>query len=161
MPRHRPPHHKPHHHRSSAIASFIDVERLDAALAPWLPDEGERAFVLRCVLDEGPSHHRGANFVLLGLLAELARRLGVEGPVDGPSRPFHMRLPPHLEDEIDDDEWPVGVPERALATLAAADPRTLDAMVDCVTDGPPQHAVANVLMLQLLDAMLAKTGGGR
>ncbi|MBL8924421.1 MAG: hypothetical protein JNJ54_36570 [Myxococcaceae bacterium] len=138
--------------------SFIDAGRLDAALAPWVPDADERAFVLRCVLEEGPSHHRGANFVLLSLLVDLTQRLGVKAPGAGRSRPFPMRLPPHLEEEIDDDEWPLGVPERPLVALASNDERALDAMVDCMTDGPPQHALANVLMLQLLDAMLAKVG---
>jgi hypothetical protein len=157
-------HHDRHkkHHRRSAIDSFIDDARLDAALAPWVPDAAERAFLLRCVLDEGPAHHRGSNFVLLSLLVELAHRLGVKTPpAPGRVRPFAMRLPPHLEDEIDDDEWPIGVPERALVALAPDDERAVDAMVDCVTDGPPQHALANVLMLQLLDAMLAKVGSDR
>jgi hypothetical protein len=28
-------------------------------------------------------------------------------------------------------------------------------MIDCVTDGPPQHALANAVMLCVLDAVLA------
>ncbi|MCU0698806.1 MAG: hypothetical protein MUC96_20075 [Myxococcaceae bacterium] len=145
-------HHDKHHRRASA--SFIDEDALGEALRRFVPDRADRAFLLRCVLDEGPTHHRGANFVLLSLLVELARRLGVDGPAPGAVRPFPMRLPPHLEDEIDDDAWPLGVPEAAMAALAGDDRRAIDAMVDCLTDGPPQHAVANVLMVQLLDAML-------
>lgn len=149
-------HHKPPHHQRHATA-FIDLEALERSLAPWLPDDAERAFVLRCVLEEGPAHHRGANYVLLTLLARLADRLGVKTPARGAQRPFEMRLPPHLEDEIDEREWPVGVPERALELLAK-DERAAEAMTDCLTDGPPQHAVANVLMVQLLVAMLERAG---
>jgi hypothetical protein len=153
-------HHHDKHHRRSA-AGFIDQAQLDEALRRFVPDRSDRAFLLRCVLDEGPTHHRGANFVLLSLLVELARRLGVDAPAPGPTRSFPMRLPPHLEDDIDEDEWPIGVPESAMVALAKDDARAVDAMVDCLTDGPPQHAVANVLMVQLLDAMLHRVAGGR
>lgn len=156
MPKH---HHKPHkRHGSSAVTSFISIRELSHALAPWLPDEADRQFVLRCVLDEGPAHHRGSNYVLLSMLVALAQKLGVSAPSQSPVRPFEMRLPPHLEDEIDEREWPLGVPVRALEALAPGDERALDAMIDCVTDGPPQHAVANVLMLHLLTAMLERAG---
>lgn len=148
-------HDKPHHKRHAA--AFIDVGALERSLAPWLPDAEERAFVLRCVLEEGPAHHRGANYVLLGLMTRLAERLGVKAPAAGAQRPFEMRLPPHLEEEIDERAWPLGVPERALELLAKDD-RAADAMTDCLTDGPPQHAVANVLMVQLLVAMLERAG---
>lgn len=147
-------HHKPHHKRHAA---FIDVGALERALAPWLPDAEERAFVLRCVLEEGPAHHRGANYVLLALMTRLAERLGVNAPAAGAQRPFEMRLPPHLEEEIDERAWPLGVPERALELLTKEE-RAADAMTDCLTDGPPQHAVANVLMVQLLVAMLERAG---
>jgi hypothetical protein len=58
-----------------ADTAFIDAEALGKALAPWLPDAAERDFVLRCVFDEGPAHHRGSNAVLLGLLLKLAEKL--------------------------------------------------------------------------------------
>lgn len=143
--------------RGSAANDFIDTAALSEALRPWLPDDAERAFVLRCVLQEGPTHHRGANFVLLSLLTELTRRLGVTSKPVGAERPFRMRLPPHLEAEVTDANWPIGVPEAALARLAPAGSKASDAMVDCVTDGPPQHSVANVLMLHLLNAALDRT----
>jgi hypothetical protein len=38
--------------------------------------------------------------------------------------------------------------------LAARGSRDFDAMVDCLTDGPPQHAVANVATVNLLEAIL-------
>lgn len=156
-----PPHHKHGKHghtSSSALASLIDIGALSQALTPWLPDAEERAFVLRCVLDEGPAHHRGANYVLLTLLTRLCRALGATAPVGGAQRPFAMRLPPHLEESVDDATWPVSVPLAALEPLAPAGTKQFEAAVDCVTDGPPQHAVANVLMLQLLAAALAKVG---
>lgn len=153
-------HHPPHkRHGSSSVTAFVDVEALGKALAPWVPDAAERDFVLRCVFDEGPAHHRGSNAVLLGLLLKLAEKLGAMTPASGPQRPFEMRLPPHLEDEIDEREWPVGVPEGVLESLAPGDERAVDAMVDCVTDGPPQHAVANVLMLQVLASLLERVAG--
>ena len=146
-------------HGSSSVTTFIDAKALGKALAPWLPDTTDRDFVLRCVLDEGPAHHRGSNAVLLGLLLKLAEALGATTLAAGPQRPFEMRLPPHLEDEIDEREWPIGVPERALVLLAPGDERAVEAMVDCLTDGPPQHAVANVVMAQVLASLLERVAG--
>ncbi len=152
-----PPHHHKHGHpSSSALASLVDVTALSQALTPWLPDAEQRAFVLRCVLDEGPAHHRGANYVLLRLLTTLCDALGVTAPASGPQRAFPMRLPPHLEDEVEDAAWPVSVPLAAVERLARPGSKQFEAAVDCVTDGPPQHAVANVLMVQLLAAALEK-----
>ncbi|MBE2252727.1 MAG: hypothetical protein IAE78_24565 [Myxococcus sp.] len=150
---HGPPHKR---HASSAVTAFIDADALGEALTPWLPAAADREFVLRCVLDEGPAHHRGSNYVLLSLLAKLAQRLGAQAVAPGPQRTFEMRLPPHLEDEIDERAWPVGVPEGVFDVVAPGDPRAAEAMTDCLTDGPPQHAVANVLMAQLLASLLAQ-----
>lgn len=72
-----------------------------------------------------------------------------------------MRLPPHLEDEIDERDWPLRVPEHALELAGHGDRRLMDVLADCLTDGPPQHSVANVLMLQLLTAMLEATTKAR
>ena len=71
------PHRPPHRHvPPSAITSFIDRARIDQLLAPWLPDAADREFVLRCILDEGPAHHRGANYVLLALLVRISDETG-------------------------------------------------------------------------------------
>lgn len=138
---------------SSAVSAFVDEKRLDALLAPWVPDEASRDFLVRCVVREGPAHHRGANFVILSLLGEVARRLGAK-PTAGASIPAPLRLPPHLEEHVDEPTGPLGLPEAALERLAAKGSRDFDAMVDCLTDGPPQHAVANVATVNLLEAIL-------
>ncbi|HSP78469.1 MAG TPA: hypothetical protein VLQ93_08065, partial [Myxococcaceae bacterium] len=76
-----PPHHAhkppppPHVHvSSSAISAFIEPERIEALLAPLVPEPQERAFVVRCLLGEGPAHHRGANYVLLALLGQVLEK---------------------------------------------------------------------------------------
>lgn len=146
------------HHGVDVVSRFVDTASISRALEPWLPDPAQRAFVLRCVLEEGPKHHRGSNFVLLSLLIRLSERVGATQPTEGPQRPFKMRLPPHLDAELDEKEWPIGLPQRPLDLLAPGDARTAEAMASCLTDGPPQHAVANVLMVHLLSSMLAKLG---
>jgi hypothetical protein len=153
----KPPPSRPHHRRAPAqgLSGFVDERAIDAVLAPFVPSAPARAFVLRALLREGPAHHRGANFVLLRLLGLVAERLGATG-VSGEVLPFAMRLPPHLEGDADDATWPLGVPARALARLATPGSREHETMFDCVTDGPPQHAVANVAMLTLLEAVLER-----
>ncbi len=150
----------PHAHRSqSAVTRFIRPEEIDAILEPWVPDPEDRRFLTRCLVEEGPLHHRGANFVLLRLLGDLARALspGPERAAPGPGLPVPMRLPPHLRPDGDDDAvYPIRLPVRAVERLAPRGSRDFDAIVDCLADGPPQHAVANVLMATVLDALLER-----
>jgi hypothetical protein len=156
-----PPHHKhdkkhPHLHvPSSKALRFLDRDRLDRLLATLVTNEGDRRFVARCLVDEGPLHHRGANYLLLALLAEALERVpGSDAPLEGSAVP--MRLPPHLEDEIEDGEYPLPLATRALSTVVGDDEKALDAAIDCLTDGPPQHALANVVMVALLERLLAR-----
>lgn len=141
------------HVPSSAITGFIDRARVEALLAPWVPDAAARAFVVRCMLDEGPAHHRGANYVLLSLLGALLDRTATAPAPGGPTAPVPMRVPPlHDEQEL---EYPLALPLRPLEGLAER-PEDLAAMVDCLTDGPPQHALANAAMVALLGALLER-----
>ncbi|MEZ4400629.1 MAG: hypothetical protein R3B06_11455 [Kofleriaceae bacterium] len=149
-----PPHPPGRHVPSSAITSFIVPSEIEALLAPWLAEPADRAFVARCILAEGPAHHRGTNFVLLRLLGLLAQRHAPTTPL-GPTVAVPIRLPPRLAAGHDDADYPLAFPRRVLERLAPPGSPTLDAMVDCVTDGPPQHALANAAMLCLLDALLA------
>lgn len=143
------------HVPSSAITRFIDRARIDALLAPWIEDPAGRAFVVRCMLDEGPAHHRGANYVLLALLGRL---LEPGGPVPaGDSVPVPIRVPAAQVDDPERLAYPLALRTRALEGLAR-DPRELEAMVDCLTDGPPQHALANAAMVALLDLLLERAG---
>jgi len=166
--RHRPPHHHPPHHRpphhhppehvpASAIAASIHPERLSDLLKPWIPDDEERAFVIRCIALEGPIHHRGASYVLLSLLGALLERLG---PIDeaptGDSIPVPLRLPPHLAAHGDDGHYPLSLPLGALERLAPRGSPELNALLDCLLDGPPHHALANAAMVCLLDALLTR-----
>ncbi|MCC7000128.1 MAG: hypothetical protein IT370_36350 [Deltaproteobacteria bacterium] len=145
----KPPHRRPT--ASSAIIGFIDRPALDRLLVPWVPDAQDRAFVLRCLLDEGPAHHRGSNYVLLSLLGQL-----LPDPVEvapGPSQAVPMRLPPHLAGG-DDAVFPLRLPTAILERLAPRDSPAFQAMIDALIDGPPQHALANVAMVCLLSALL-------
>ena len=140
---------------SSTITGFIDRARIEALLAPWVPDPAACAFVVRCMLDEGPAHHRGANYVLLSLLGRLVDAADAARGQPGPSVPVPMRVPPFHRDELDHLSYPLPLPTRALEQLAGG-PRALEAMVDCLTDGPPQHALANAAMVTLIEALLER-----
>jgi hypothetical protein len=153
----RPPHQRlvP----SSAISSFIQTEPIEALLAPWIPDAEARAFVVRCMLAEGPAHHRGANYVLLRLLGQVLERVPPRASVPAPAGEHlevPMRLPPHLAKDSDPKSFPLALPVGPLERLAPRGSREFEAMVDCLTDGPPQHALANVAMVALLAELLAR-----
>lgn len=165
-PHHRPPHHHrpsgahPHGLPASQVLAFMDEAALDAVLSPLVPQAGDRAFVLRCLVGEGPIHHRGANYVLLQLLAQALRACGrVPTAPAGDVAAMPMRLPPHLGPAEAATDYPLPLPLQALRRLAGGDEQRLAAMVDCLTDGPPQHALANVAMVALLEALLDPVDG--
>lgn len=156
-----PPPHKhdkkhPHLHvPSSKALRFLDRDRLQRLLSTLVANEGDRRFVERCLVDEGPLHHRGANYLLLALLERaLALVPGTDAPLEGAGVP--MRLPPHLEDDIEDGEYPLPLATHAISELVGGDEKALDAAIDCLTDGPPQHALANVVMVAMLERLLAR-----
>lgn len=154
MPPHPPHHHRKHKKRDEVSTDFIDHRGLDELLEPFVPNRADRAFIVRCLVDEGPGHHRGSNDVLLRLLARVDRR---RPPDLANTVAVSMQLPPHLHDERGDDEdaaYPIALPLRPLALLAP-DERARRAMVACLTHGPPQHVLANVVMLWLIDTLLA------
>lgn len=157
------PHRRPRHVPSSAIASFVDRSRISALLEPYVPDEEDRRFMVRCLLDEGPAHHRGANYVLLALLGELVGGAPPGESTKDDTAAVRMRLPPHLARERDDDGdvFPLRFPIAPLRRLAKEGSRELDAMVDCLSDGPPQHALANAAMMCLLGSLLDRQGQRR
>lgn len=147
----------------SAVIAFIDSDRIDALLAPFLPDAEDRAFVLRCVLREGPAHHRGANYVLLSLLGEALEAAGaadLEALRKKGTAPVPMRVPPHLARPGSVMSYPLDVPTAPLARLAPAGSMDQAAMIDCLTDGPPQHALANAAMMWLVGALLERLESG-
>ncbi len=153
-----PPHH---HHSQSAVTKFIRPEEIEALLVPWVPDPTNRRFLTRCLVEEGPLHHRGANFVLLKLISDLANAMGAG---DGRTPPgdglrVQMRIPPHLrQEEREETAYPIRLPVAAVERLASRGTRDFDAIVDCLADGPPQHAVANVVMVTLLHDLLDVAG---
>jgi hypothetical protein len=143
----------------AAAAPFIDSSRIDALLAPVLPDQADRAFVVRCILGEGPVHHRGANYVLLSLLGVLVEALGPLDPTSVGARgtlPVPMRVPPHLARPGSMMAYPLALPTGPLDHLAPSGSTEQAAMAECLTDGPPQHALANAAMVWLLGAALEK-----
>jgi hypothetical protein len=144
-------------HRSAPSTAFIDASRVDAILASAVPDAEDRAFVVRCILGEGPAHHRGANYVLLQLLGLLVDRLGGADMAALRMRgtmPVPMKVPPHLERQGSLMSYPLGLPLAPLSELAPAATPEQSAMVECLSDGPPQHALANAAMLWLIGAAL-------
>src|SRR5512143_2182108 len=108
-------------HSRASSAGFIDAARVDALLAPILPDSEDRAFVVRCLLGEGPVHHRGANYVLLVLLGKLVDKLDA-ADVDAlrarGTLPVPMKVPPHLERPGSLMTYPLPLPTAPLEQLA-------------------------------------------
>jgi len=142
----------------SAIGAMIQPESIDVLLARWVPDAEERAFVIRCILETGPVHHRGANYVLLLLLARVLEAAAVAGPAGGEpdeTMPIPMRLPAPHRGRHNHDVYPLRMSLAPLRKLAAGDERVLSAMIDCLTDGPPQHALANAAMVNALGLLLS------
>ena len=162
MPPHRhpphPPHHKHHDRQRSAPLPPRLVDLLDARLAAVIPDRHDRVFALRCVLEEGPAHHRGANAALLLLMVEAACAAGGPWPVSAEAESPRMHLPPHLMEDQPSARYPVGMPRAALAAVTGDDALT-DELVGALLDGPPQHSVANALMVALLDGILTRAPG--
>ncbi|HVY62350.1 MAG TPA: hypothetical protein VHF22_11890 [Planctomycetota bacterium] len=144
----------------SEVTAFIDPDRIDRLLAPWVADARDRAFVVRCLLGEGPAHHRGANYVLLALLGLLlppASPGGAAPPAlaaDDGAVPVPLRLPPHLADGVESPDFPLRMPTAPLELLAPRASSAFAAMIDCLVDGPPQHALANAAMVALLGRLL-------
>jgi hypothetical protein len=147
----------------SAAVTFIDPSRIDALLEPFLPDAEDRAFVVRCVLKEGPAHHRGANYVLLSLLGEALDAAGA-ADIDAlrakGTAPVPMRVPPHLARPGSMMAYPLALPKGPLARLAPDGSFEQAAMIECLTDGPPQHALANAVMTWLVGALLERLESG-
>lgn len=155
----------PHHHdraAASAIALVLDADRLARILEPWLPDAGERTYMVRCIIGEGPIHHRGASYALIALAGAIAERLGVTAAApDGAGIPVPMRLPPHLERPGEDPPaYPLRLDLAGLDHLAAGQAGVRQVLADAVTDGPPHHALANVALLNLLAAILRRVESG-
>ncbi len=154
-----PPHH--HHHdraAASAIALVLDADRLARVLEPWVPDAGERTFLVRCIIGEGPIHHRGASYALIALAGEIAARLGVSSPpADRAGVSVPMRLPPHLERPgVEPQVYPLRLDADGLDRLAGGKDGIRQVLTDALTDGPPHHALANVALLNLLSAILRR-----
>ncbi|MDO9015286.1 MAG: hypothetical protein Q8S73_37215 [Deltaproteobacteria bacterium] len=140
-----------------------DRAAIEAMLAPWVPDPQDRAFVARCLGDEGPPHHRASTFALLSLLqraTDLAPPAGPR-PASGPTVPVPLRVPPHVRESLDpaEREYPIAMPSGALARCFP-DPVARSLAVESLADGPAHHALANVLMVAMLDELLRRLGDG-
>jgi hypothetical protein len=145
--------------RSASSPEFIDPSRIDSLLAGVLPDSEDRAFVVRCILGEGPKHHRGANYVLLRLLGMVVDELGggdIAALAARGTLPVPMKVPPHLARPGSMMAYPLGLPTAPLERLAPGGSVEQAAMAECLMDGPPQHALANAAMLWLVGAALQR-----
>lgn len=139
----------------------LDAGAIEAALVEIVPDARDRAFVLRCVLEEGPRHHRVASWALLRMLAAVLAEVGGADPEtrEGPSEPLGMRLPPNVAASSDDADFPIGVPTRMLREVLDEDEAAL--ALACLSDGPPHHALANATMTWLIQAIYERVLRGQ
>ncbi|MBK7857888.1 MAG: hypothetical protein IPJ65_04530 [Archangiaceae bacterium] len=151
----KPPAHPTHHHvPASEVAGFIDRAALERVVGPLLGDPAGLDFTVRCLVGEGPVHHRGANWVLLELLGRAVAAAGARPQPAADALAVPLRLPPHLTHDAAEQSHPLTLALAPLDRLAARGSRAQEAMIDCLTDGPPQHAIANVAMVGLLGALL-------
>ncbi|MBN8525288.1 MAG: hypothetical protein J0M02_08135 [Planctomycetes bacterium] len=140
------------HLPASALAAIIDAAQLSELLRPWLPDAGERAFVVRIISEEGPTHHRCASYALLRLLATIAARTGALPPTSQ-GLPVAMRLPPHLAGGSP-PTFPLALDPEALAAVSGGEAAQSAALADALCDGPAHHVLANVAMANLAAGIL-------
>jgi len=154
------PHH-PNRAAASAIALLLDAERVGKALAPWLPDPAERDFIVRCILQEGPIHHRGSSYALVALAGLVAERLGLDAAAAARAdTAVPMRLPPHLQrPDQEPPAYPLRLDGSALARVGGRE-GVGEVLADALTDGPPHHALANVALVNLLTAILRRVEAG-
>jgi len=146
---------------TSASPASGQRAEIEALLAPWLPEKVDRAFVARCIVDEGPIHHRGASYALLRLLGLALAAVGGPPAARGETAPIALRLPPHLRRGHEDENFPLGVPLAAIERLAPRGSAAFDHLLECLCDGPPHHALANAAMVSVLDALLTRLAEGR
>jgi hypothetical protein len=149
----RPP---PKKHAARRREPALDAGAIDAALASSIPDARDRAFVLRCIVDEGPRHHRIASWALLRMLAAVLAELGGADaePRGVDVAPLPIRLPPSVTSSSEDAVFPIGVPMRMLRDVL--DENELATALDALRDGPAHHALANAVMVALIDAIHAR-----
>lgn len=152
-----PPLPEPILHAHPVVAA-IDRQRIAALVAASVADPASCAFVVRCILDEGPVHHRGDNYVLLALLGEVLGRLPdstAPAPEAG-AFPVPMRIPPAHQPGGEPRAYPIAIPLAPLALVDGGQPAHRAALAECLADGPPHHALANAMMVHLLHAILQR-----
>jgi hypothetical protein len=150
MPSRKHPHH---HHHPPSMPDLVQPERIDALLAPWVPNEEDRAFVLRNILAEGPEHHRITTYTILILLGEVLAATGGDRRGLGPGVDVPMRLPPRRDQRP--ATFPATLPTRILSRVLPPDRSEDPVVVDALLGGPSHHALANAAMIDLLDRILA------
>lgn len=134
---------------------MADAQRLEDALALVISDPRDRAFVARCILSEGPAHHRAASWTLCVVAAEAAARAGARPREHAEADDFAvpLRLPPHVATG-DDGAFPLAIPMAPLRAITG-DERGAEVLADALVDGPPHHALANAALVAILERLLA------
>lgn len=146
--------HPPPHGPKDKKSKIADKHALATALEGLVTSEDDRKFIARCIAREGPPHHQAASYAIIALLRQVAERVDAKlRPSEGP-RPS-MKVPPHHARDDDEREFAVGLPRAAIERIER-DPNRAQAIVESLLDGPTHHALANVAMVAILEAILAR-----
>jgi hypothetical protein len=117
-------------------------------------------FACRLAFEEGPWHHAYANSILLRALLkgcrEISDRLNVPMKAyPGEVVEVPMHRPPHLHHISASGVYPTDLPISVILELADGDEKRAEEMIEALTEGPPHHVMANIIMVHLAEALMA------
>jgi len=118
------------------------------------------SFASRLAFEEGPWHHAYSNTIhwtafLKGIRA-IANQFELPiSPYDGEVVEVPMHHPPHHHHLSGNGVYPVDLPVNLILSLAEGDEQCVEEMIAALTEGPPHHIMANILMMHMAEALMS------
>ncbi len=117
-------------------------------------------FACRLAFEEGPWHHAYTNSILLRALLkgcrEISARLNVPMKAyQGEVVEVPMHRPPHLHHISASGVYPTDLPISVILELADGDEKRAEEMIEALTEAPPHHVMANIIMVHVAEALMA------